>query len=191
LWSLSWNGYRSLLSSVLWHRGGIDTPPSTPSAKCLRVRRAYKTNRNHAASRVPRTTRVKKRTMVFINKTLSTETTYQQDLINRDLLSTSLIVGKVGSGMWCDKFNSTFDVIFFLEKQKSSQIFIVWHTVTGETIGTHIIRESGLSLCVWGPIIQSNPYCICQFPNLINYTQQTLFYQQLVDIRMVLSTVGW
>jgi hypothetical protein len=29
--------------------------------------------------------------MVFINKTLSTETSYQQDLINRDLLSTRLI----------------------------------------------------------------------------------------------------
>ena len=39
------------------------------------------------------------KTRVFINKTLSTETDYQQDLINRDLLSTSLIVGKVGSGM--------------------------------------------------------------------------------------------
>jgi hypothetical protein len=48
---------------------------------------------------------------VFINKTLSTETTYQQDLINRDLLSTSLIVGKLGSGMWCDKFNSTSNVL--------------------------------------------------------------------------------
>ncbi len=43
---------------------------------------------------------------MFINKTLSTETSYQQDLINRDLLSTRLIVGKVGSGMWCVKFNS-------------------------------------------------------------------------------------
>ena len=39
------------------------------------------------------------KTRVFINKTLSTETAYQQDLINRDLLSTRLIVGKVGSGM--------------------------------------------------------------------------------------------
>jgi hypothetical protein len=36
------------------------------------------------------------KTRVFINKTLSTETAYQQDLINRDLLSTRLIVGKVG-----------------------------------------------------------------------------------------------
>ncbi len=45
--------------------------------------------------------------MVFINKTLSTEISYQQDLINRDLLSTRLIVGKVGPGMWCGKFNST------------------------------------------------------------------------------------
>ena len=34
------------------------------------------------------------KTRVFINKPISTETTYQQDLINRDLLSTSLIVGK-------------------------------------------------------------------------------------------------
>jgi hypothetical protein len=50
-------------------------------------------------------------TMVFINKTLSTETSYQQDLINRDLLSTRFIVGKVGSGMWCVKFNSTSTVL--------------------------------------------------------------------------------
>jgi hypothetical protein len=54
------------------------------------------------------------KTMVFINKTLSTETVYQQDLINRDLLSTRLIVGitvgKVGSGMWCGKFKSTWCV---------------------------------------------------------------------------------
>jgi hypothetical protein len=34
-----------------------------------------------------------------------------QDLINRDLLSTRLIVGKVGPGMWCDKFNSTSNVL--------------------------------------------------------------------------------
>jgi hypothetical protein len=45
------------------------------------------------------------KTMVFINETLSTETVYQQDLINRDILSTSLIVGKVGPGMWCGKGN--------------------------------------------------------------------------------------
>ncbi len=64
--------------------------------------------------------------------------------------------------MWCGKFNSTSNVNFFFKKQKSS---------------------------VWGPRIQSNPYCICQFPNLINYHQQILLYQQLVDIRMVLSTV--
>jgi hypothetical protein len=51
------------------------------------------------------------KTMVFINKTLSTLTAYQQDLINRDLLSTRLIVGKVGSGMWCVKFNSTSNVL--------------------------------------------------------------------------------
>ncbi len=49
--------------------------------------------------------------MVFINKTLSTETSYQQNLINRDLLSTRLIVGKVGSGMWCVNFNSTSNVL--------------------------------------------------------------------------------
>ncbi len=47
------------------------------------------------------------KTRVFINKTLSTETVYQQDLINRDLLSTRLIVGKVGPGMWCGNCNST------------------------------------------------------------------------------------
>ena len=51
------------------------------------------------------------KTRVFINKTLSTETAYQQDLINRDLLSTRLIVGKVGPGMWCGKCNSTSNVL--------------------------------------------------------------------------------
>ena len=51
------------------------------------------------------------KTRVFINKTLSTETAYQQDLINRDLLSTRLIVGKVGPGMWCGKISSTSNVL--------------------------------------------------------------------------------
>ena len=59
------------------------------------------------------------KTRVFINKTLSTETAYQQDLIKRDLLSTRLIRGKVGPGirgkvgpgMWCGKFNSTSNVL--------------------------------------------------------------------------------
>ena len=51
------------------------------------------------------------KTRVFINKTLSTETAYQQDLIKRDLLSTRLIRGKVGPGMWCVKFNSTSNVL--------------------------------------------------------------------------------
>ena len=51
------------------------------------------------------------KTMVVINKTLSTETAYQQDLINRVLLSTRLIVGKVGPGMWCGKVNSTSNVL--------------------------------------------------------------------------------
>ncbi len=51
------------------------------------------------------------KTRVFINKTLSTETTYQQDLINRDLLTTRLIRGKVGPGMWCVKFNSISKVL--------------------------------------------------------------------------------
>ena len=51
------------------------------------------------------------KTRVFINKTLSTETAYQQDLIKRDLLSTRLIRGKVGPGMWCGKFISTSNVL--------------------------------------------------------------------------------
>jgi hypothetical protein len=38
--------------------------------------------------------------MVFISKTLSTETSYQQDLINRDLLSTRLIEGRVRYVVW-------------------------------------------------------------------------------------------
>ena len=62
------------------------------------------------------------KTRVFINKTLSTETVYQQDLINRDLLSTSLIVGKVGPGMWCDKFNSTSNVLV-CEKQRKVNMY--------------------------------------------------------------------
>jgi hypothetical protein len=58
------------------------------------------------------------KTMVFINKTLSTETAYQQDLIMRDLLSTRLIVGKVGPGMWCGKFNSTSNVLLCETQRK-------------------------------------------------------------------------
>ena len=41
------------------------------------------------------------KTRVFINK----------NLINRDLLSTRLIRGKVGPGMWCGKFNITSNVL--------------------------------------------------------------------------------
>ena len=48
---------------------------------------------------------------VFINKILSTETSYQQDLINRDRLSTDLIVGKLGQGMRCCKCKSTSNVL--------------------------------------------------------------------------------
>ena len=51
------------------------------------------------------------KTRVFINKTLLTETTYQQDLNNRDLLSTSLIVGKLGPGMWSGNFKNTSNVL--------------------------------------------------------------------------------
>ncbi len=58
------------------------------------------------------------KTRVFINKTLSTETAYQQDLINRDLLSTRLIVGKVGPGMCCGKFNSTSNVLVWETQRK-------------------------------------------------------------------------
>ncbi len=60
--------------------------------------------------------------MVFINKTLSTETSYQKDLINRDLLSTRLIVGKVGSGMWCGKSNSTSNVLVCEKQRKKSMV---------------------------------------------------------------------
>ncbi len=74
--------------------------------------------------------------------------------------------------------------------KKVSNFHSVTHRDRGDN-GTQIIRESGLSLCVWRPSIQCNPYCIGQFPNLINYHQQTLLYQQLVDNTMVLSTVGW
>ena len=48
------------------------------------------------------------KTRVFINK----------NLINRDLLSTWLIRGKVGPGMWCVKFNSTSNVLVCVTKRK-------------------------------------------------------------------------
>jgi hypothetical protein len=60
--------------------------------------------------------------MVLINKTLSTETGYQQDLINRDLLSTRFIVGKVGSGMWCVKFNNT-SIVLVCETQRKVNMY--------------------------------------------------------------------
>jgi hypothetical protein len=65
------------------------------------------------------------KTRVFINKTLSTETVYQQDLINRDLLSTRLIVGKVGPGMWCDKFKSTSNVLVCETQRKVNMYGVV------------------------------------------------------------------
>ncbi len=43
-----------------------------------------------------------------------------------------------------------------------------WNFRPGGATGSHIIRETGLSPCVWGPSIQSNPYCICQFPNVMS-----------------------
>jgi hypothetical protein len=49
--------------------------------------------RTHVDSEFVLSTRYRK-TRVFINKTISIETVYQQDLINRDLLSTRLIVGQ-------------------------------------------------------------------------------------------------
>ncbi len=61
----------------------------------------------------------------------------------------------------------------------------MWHTVTGGAIGSHIIRESGLSLYMWGPSIQSNPYCICQFPNVIPY-QQLVVDKELIVCKVVL-----
>ncbi len=71
-------------------------------------------------------------------------------------------------------------------------IFAYWlDTGMGWWHGTNIIRQSSLSLRVWGPRSDCNPYCICQFPNRINYLPQTLLCQQLVDNTMVLSTVCW
>ncbi len=68
---------------------------------------------------------------MFINKTLSTETVYQQDLINRDLLSTRLIVGKVGPGMWCDKFNNTSNVLVCETQKKVNMYGCVSECVCG------------------------------------------------------------
>ncbi len=57
-------------------------------------------------------------TRVFINKTSSTETTYQQDVINRDHLSPWLIVGKIGQGMRCYKCRITSNhSVFVCETQ--------------------------------------------------------------------------
>ena len=47
----------------------------------------------------------------LINKTLSTETVYQQDVINRDRLSKWLMVGKLGQGMRRCKCNSTSNAL--------------------------------------------------------------------------------
>ncbi len=55
------------------------------------------------------------KTRVFINKTFSTETAYQQDLIR-------LIVGKVGPDVWCGKFNSTSNVLV-CETQRKMNMF--------------------------------------------------------------------
>ncbi len=86
-------------------------PEPFPSFADDRLRRGLQTRvRILVDSEIVLSTRYGK-TRVFINKTLSTQTAYQQDLINRDLLSTRLIVGKVGPGMRCGKFNSTSNVL--------------------------------------------------------------------------------
>ncbi len=92
------------------------------------------------------------------------------------------------------------------EKQKSSQIFIVWHTMTGGVIGAPIIRESGL-LCVCEDRGSSPTHIVfVNFQTLSTIINRPSSYQQLVDItdglhcllwiekvraKMVLSTVGW
>ncbi len=83
---------RTVCDTRLWETGDVDTLGLLVDSEIVLLTRYGKV-------------------MVFINKTLSTETSYQQDLINRDLLSTRLIVGKVGSGMWCGKFNITSNVL--------------------------------------------------------------------------------
>ncbi len=51
---------------------------------------------------------------------LSTRYGKTRVLINRDHLSTSLIVGKVGPGMWCVKFNSTSNVLVCETQRKEN-----------------------------------------------------------------------
>ena len=89
-------------------------------------------------------------------------------------------------------FEQRKDMIWNSENKKESNFHSVTHRDRGG-IGTHIIRERGLSLWVWGPRSESNPYCICQFQNLINYHPQDspLSTVGVVDNTMVLSTVGW
>ncbi len=59
---------------------------------------------------------------VFINKTLSTETCYRQDLINTDHLSTRFVVSKLGQGMRCCKCSSTSNV-FVCETQRKEYMY--------------------------------------------------------------------
>ena len=50
--------------------------------------------------------------------------------------------------------------------RKTKPVKFSWRdTPWQEGIGTHIIRESGLSLWMWGPRRESNPSNICQCPN--------------------------
>jgi hypothetical protein len=59
---------------------------------------------------------------VFVNKTLSTETAYQQDVINRDRLSTRLIVGKLGQGMRCCKVSVL--LMYWCVRHKGKCIYV-------------------------------------------------------------------
>ena len=65
------------------------------------------------------------KTMVFINK----------NLINRDLLPTWLIRGKVGPGMWCVKFNITSNVLVCVTKSGEIQESpALWYTAAQGTL---------------------------------------------------------
>jgi hypothetical protein len=112
-------------------------------------------------------------TRVFINKTLSTETAYQQDVINRDRLSTRRYQQR-------PIINTTLstETVYTRETIKVDLLRFVTCVAL-----THTFSTLGLRLLTHRfptHIIRDSPSL-----NMSNHHPQTLRYQQLVDNMMV------
>ncbi len=67
--------------------------------------------------------------------------------------STTLRVGHIRAGQGLK------NVLIQTYMSDFMQSVWMWHTVTGGTTGAHIIRQTGLSVCVWGWTFHTDTLC--------------------------------